>query len=85
MIAEQVCKLTIIIHKVLTTTKMSIEITDFLSWAVSYSTIAFRQYHQLMPRDIELLDCLSDDLLGNAIAVDICCIPRVQASVVRCF
>ena len=46
---------------------------------------ALRQNHHLISWNIVLLYRLSDNLLRNTIAVDVCCVPSVETSIEGCF
>jgi hypothetical protein len=47
--------------------------------------VALAQDDDLVPRDLVLLDRFADDLLADAVAVYIGCVPGVEATVVSCF
>jgi hypothetical protein len=47
--------------------------------------VALAQDDDLVPRDLVLLDRFADDLLADAVAVHIGCVPGVEATIVRCF
>lgn len=85
IIVEQACKLTILVYIVFAINKITSCVANSLGWVFSHGSKALGQYHQLLPGDIELLNRLPNDRLGYAIAIDVCCIPRIQTSVVRCF
>ena len=47
--------------------------------------VALAQDDDLVPWDVILLDRLTDNLLTDAVTVHIGCVPRVEATVIRCF
>jgi hypothetical protein len=52
---------------------------------LAHIPIAFAQDHNLVPRDLVLLDRFPDDLLAHAVAVHVRRVPGVEAAVVRRF
>jgi hypothetical protein len=47
--------------------------------------VALAQDDDLVSWDLVLLDCFADDLLADAVAVHICCVPGVETTIVSCF
>jgi hypothetical protein len=52
---------------------------------LAYRPAALCQYYQLMARDIVFLNGLPDNLLRDAVAVDVRGIPCVYTAIICCF
>jgi hypothetical protein len=52
---------------------------------LTHNTVTFCEDNEFVSRDIVFLDRLSDDLLADAIGVDVSCVPGVQSLVVGGF
>lgn len=78
-------KLTTLINIILTLLHLVKESRGHQFCLLTNMIITLRQNHDLLPRNLELLDHLAEELLADAVRVHGCRIPGVDAAIIGCF